>query len=222
MSAGEAAAPRGAATPADVAAELPELADLLAGLPDSAWDAPSLCAGWRVREVVAHMTLPMHASTAAVVVGLVRARFRFDVLADRRARLDGRRTPAELVAALRAPRMLAWTPPGGGVGGALVHAVVHGLDITRALELDRRPPPARLLLALDGLTSPRSLAALGADVAGVRLTATDLDWSYGEGRVVSAPAEDLVLILAGRRLVTRPSADPAVRAANAPDPRTGP
>ncbi|MEO7448122.1 MAG: hypothetical protein ABI336_07585, partial [Humibacillus sp.] len=95
-----------------------------------------------------------------------------------------------------------WTPPGGGVTGALVHAVVHGLDITRALELDRRPPPERLRLALDGLTSPRSRSTLGADVTGVRLTATDLQWSLGEGRVVSAPAEELVLILAGRQPAT--------------------
>ena len=207
----------------EVEAELTELADLLATLPEAAWDAPSLCAGWRVREVVAHMTLPMHASTAAFAMDFARARFRFDVLADRRARLDGQRTPAELLAALRAPRMLAWTPPGGGVTGALVHAVVHGLDITRALELDRQPPAARLRLALDGLTSRRSLSALGADVTGVRLTATDLEWAHGEGRVVSARAEELVLVLAGRQPKTRPSPDPAVRAAaSAPDPRPEP
>ncbi|MCU1536592.1 MAG: hypothetical protein JWP82_943 [Humibacillus sp.] len=187
----------------EVAAELTELADTLAGLPDEAWDAPSLCEGWRVREVVSHVTLPMHASTAAVAWGFVRSGFRWDRLADRRARLDGRRTPDELVAALRAPRMQAWTPPGGGATGALVHAVVHGLDITRALGLERRPPPDRLRLVLDGLTSPRSLAVLGADVTGVQLHATDLDWRHGEGRVVRAPAVDLALILAGRRPLPR-------------------
>src|SRR5512141_2377630 len=96
-----------------VAAELSELADVLAVLPDDAWDAPSLCAGWRVREVVAHLTLPMHASAPVVVLGLLRARMRWDVLADRRARLDARQSPEQLVAALRAPRMQAWTPPGG-------------------------------------------------------------------------------------------------------------
>ena len=185
----------------EVAAELTALADLLADLPPQTWDAPSLCDGWRVREVVAHVTLPMHASTVAVATGVVRAGFRWDVFADRRAHLDGRRTPAELVAALRAPRMQGWRPPGGGATGALVHAVVHGLDVTRALGLERRPPPERLRLVLDGLTSPRSLAVLRADVAGVELRADDIDWRHGEGRVVSAPAVDLALVLAGRQPV---------------------
>jgi uncharacterized protein (TIGR03083 family) len=183
-----------------VAAELSELADLLAVLPADAWDAPSLCPGWRVREVVAHLTLPMHASAPVVVLGLLRARLRWDVLADRRARLDAaRQTPEQLLAALRAPRMQAWTPPGGGATGALIHAVIHGLDITEALNLDRRPPTARTRIVLDGLTAPRSLSHFGVALQGLQLRAEDLDWSYGIGRVVSAPAVDLALILSGRR-----------------------
>ena len=182
-----------------VAAELTELADVLAELPAAAWDAPSLCPGWRVREVVAHLTLPMHASPPVVMLGLLRARMRWDVLADRRARLDARQSPEQLIAALRAPRMQAWTPPGGGATGALVHAVVHGLDITEALGLDRRPPAARTRVVLDGLTAPRSLSHFGVALEGMQLRADDVDWSYGSGRVVSAPAADLALILSGRR-----------------------
>ncbi|GAA2499465.1 maleylpyruvate isomerase family mycothiol-dependent enzyme [Terrabacter carboxydivorans] len=192
-----------------VAGELSELADLLAGLPAAAWDAPSLCPGWRVREVVAHMTLPMHASPPVVLLGLLRARMRWDVLADRRARLDARRTPEQLLAALRAPRMLAWTPPGGGATGALVHAVVHGLDITEALAVGRRPPAARTRIVLDGLTVPRSLTHFGVALQGMQLQAEDLDWSYGSGRVVRAPAAELALILSGRRLAD-PEASKAV------------
>jgi uncharacterized protein (TIGR03083 family) len=191
-----------------VAAELTELADLLAVLPADAWDAPSLCAGWRVREVVAHLTLPMHASAPVVVLGLLRARFRWDVLADRRARLDAQQTPAQLLAALRAPRMQAWTPPGGGATGALVHAVIHGLDITEALNLDRRPPAARTRIVLDGLTTPRSLSHFGVALQGLQLRADDLDWSFGTGRVLSAPAVDLALILSGRHPVTPEASQP--------------
>jgi uncharacterized protein (TIGR03083 family) len=181
-----------------VAAELSELADLLEALPASAWDTPSLCPGWRVREVVAHLTLPMHAATPVIVLGLVRARFRWDVLADRRARLDARQTPEQLLAALRAPRMQAWAPPGGGATGALVHAVVHGLDITEALNLSRRPPAPRMRLALEGLTAPRSLSHFGVSLDGVQLRAEDLEWSCGRGQVVTGPAVVLALILSGR------------------------
>ena len=31
--------------------------DVLKALPEADWNAPSLCAGWRTREVVAHMTM---------------------------------------------------------------------------------------------------------------------------------------------------------------------
>lgn len=187
----------------EVATELAELADLLEALPSSAWDASSLCPGWRVREVVAHLTLPMHASAPVVVLGLLRAGFRWNVLADRRARLDARKTPEQLLAALRAPRMQAWTPPGGGPTGALVHAVVHGLDITEALNLNRHPPAERMRLALEGLTAQRSLSHFGVSLDGLQLRAEDLDWSYGQGRVITAPATDLALILSGRQPANR-------------------
>jgi uncharacterized protein (TIGR03083 family) len=41
-----------------IAAQRAELAEVLAGLPAPRWDEPTLCAGWRVREVVAHITMP--------------------------------------------------------------------------------------------------------------------------------------------------------------------
>ena len=37
-----------------IAAQRAELAEVLAGLPAPSWDEPTLCAGWRVREAVAH------------------------------------------------------------------------------------------------------------------------------------------------------------------------
>ena len=40
-----------------VAAEFTRLADLLDAVSDARWDTPSLCAGWRVREVIAHLTM---------------------------------------------------------------------------------------------------------------------------------------------------------------------
>jgi hypothetical protein len=38
-------------------AERLSFADLLEGLSDEQWDAPSLCAGWTVRHVPAHLTV---------------------------------------------------------------------------------------------------------------------------------------------------------------------
>ncbi|MEO9221983.1 MAG: maleylpyruvate isomerase N-terminal domain-containing protein, partial [Mycobacteriaceae bacterium] len=40
-----------------VAAEFQKLASALADIPEPKWSAPSLCDGWSVRNVVAHLTM---------------------------------------------------------------------------------------------------------------------------------------------------------------------
>ncbi|MEU7909093.1 maleylpyruvate isomerase family mycothiol-dependent enzyme [Actinoplanes sp. NPDC049118] len=183
-----------------VAAERAEQADLLAGLRPDQWDAPTLCAGWRVREVVAHTTMPFRATLGRTMLELARARGNVNRMADRCARRDAARlSAAELLASLRDNIDHPWTPPGGGVRGALSHDVIHGLDITVGLGLDRRVPPERVALVLAGL-SPRNIAFFGADLDGIALRATDLDWGHGSGTPVRGMAQDLLLVLCGRRM----------------------
>ena len=183
-----------------MAAERGEQAELLAGLRPEQWDAPTLCAGWRVREVIAHTTMPYRASLGRTVLELARARGNVNRMADRCARRDAARlSAAELLASLRDNIDHPWTPPGGGARGALSHDVIHGLDITVGLGLDRQVPPERVALVLAGL-SRRNIAFFGADLDGVALRATDLDWSYGSGTPVRGSAQDLLLVLCGRRL----------------------
>jgi uncharacterized protein (TIGR03083 family) len=183
------------------AAERRELAELLAGLPGDAWDAPTLCAGWRVREVVAHMTMPFRLPPARFVGYLIAARGNFDRMADRRARADAAAlSPRELTAALRDNAEHPWKPPGGRPEAALAHDVTHGLDITVALGLDRRVPEDRMRLVLAGADNPRAIRYFGVDLGGVHLSATDLDWTYGTGTPVRGTAQDLLLVLSGRTL----------------------
>jgi uncharacterized protein (TIGR03083 family) len=183
-----------------IAAERRELASLLAALPDADWDAPSLCAGWRVREVVAHMTMPFRYSTLQFATALARARLDFAKMADRCARRDAKAPPAELVAALRAGERYPWQPPGGGFEGALTHDVIHGLDITVALGTGRHVPQDRLRQVLATVSGIQSRKHFGVDLTGISLRATDLDWSDGTGATVSGEAQDLALLLCGRTL----------------------
>ncbi|SCG75596.1 maleylpyruvate isomerase family mycothiol-dependent enzyme [Micromonospora coxensis] len=185
---------------AAVAAERREQAALLAALRPEQWDAPTLCDGWRVREVVAHITMPFRASLGRTLVELVRAGGSVNRMADRCARRDAARlSPAQLVAALADNAEHPWTPPGGGVAGALSHDVIHGLDVTVGLGLDRRVPPERVAAVLAGM-SPRSIRFFGVDLTGVRLEATDLDWRLGAGTPLRGLAQDLLLVVCGRRL----------------------
>ncbi|MFC0007624.1 maleylpyruvate isomerase family mycothiol-dependent enzyme [Micromonospora siamensis] len=183
-----------------VRAERGDQVRLLAALEAGQWDAPTLCAGWRVREVVAHVTMPLRMSTGRTLLELARSRGRFDRMADRYARREAARLSAEqLLAVRRATVDHPWTPPGGGTHGALAHEVIHGLDITVGLGLDRLVPAQRMALVLAGMR-PRALAYFGTDLTGVRLQATDLDWGHGAGTPVRGLAQDLLLVVCGRRL----------------------
>ena len=182
----------------ETAAERARLADLYADLRPDQWSAASLCAGWRTREVVAHVTLPYRHSSVRVLRGIAAARGRFDLFADRIAREDtARHSDAELLAALRDNVTNPWRPPGGGQAGALSHDVIHGLDVTEALGLPR-PPADRVRNVIVG-AGPRALRYFGTDLTGLRLVATDTDLSLGEGpEVVELPAVDLLLRVSGR------------------------
>jgi uncharacterized protein (TIGR03083 family) len=183
-----------------VVAERTELAAMLGELTAEQWDAPTLCAGWRVREVVAHMTMPFRMSVPRFALEMVKARGDFNRMADVVARRDaGAMSAAALLAALRDNVAHPWSPPGGGPTGALSHDVIHGLDISVGLDLDRRPPPERVGLVLAGLRA-RNLNFFGTDLSGVRLTATDLDWAYGDGAPLRGAAQDLLLAVCGRRV----------------------
>lgn len=204
----------------EIAAEREELADMLDGLRPQEWDAPSLCAGWRVREVAAHMSLGFRYPLPRILRELVMARGSLHRMTDRCARRDaGTLTTAELADALRDNARHPWKPPVGGIAGALGHDVVHGLDITLALGHERQVPAERVRVLLENVT-PKSARFFGADLSGVRLRATDAEWSFGagaplsgtplsgerspgqppSGETLSGTSQDLLMVLYGRRL----------------------
>ncbi len=101
--------------PVKIAAERRELARVLSDLPASAWDAQTLCAGWRVREVVAHMTMPFRYSAARFAAELARSGGRFNAMSDRIARRDAAAvSAADLVSVMQDNATNPWKPPGGG------------------------------------------------------------------------------------------------------------
>lgn len=184
-----------------VTAERMELSALLAELPESAWDAPSLCAGWRVREVVAHMTMPFRSTPLTFLLGMVRASGDFDKASNRWAREGAAKfTSAELTASMRDNAGNRWKPPGGGLASALGHDVIHGLDVTVALGLDRDVPAEHLTVVLDGPGAAKGRKYFGVDLDGIELRATDLDWSLGSGKPLEGKAQHLLLVTCGRLL----------------------
>jgi uncharacterized protein (TIGR03083 family) len=183
-----------------VAAQRREFGDVLEGLPESDWNAPSLCSGWRVREVVAHMTMPFRYPAPRFLGEMVRSRGNFARMADRVARRDARAPIGTLLDGWRTNEDHPWKPPGGGLKGALTHDVVHGLDITIPLGIEHPVSEQALRVVLDHATTPLSLKHSGLDVTGIRFEADDLDWAFGDGKPLHGRARYLLMVLMDRRL----------------------
>ena len=185
---------------ADVAATYLDLADLLSAAGPSVWDAPSLCEAWRVREVVAHVTMPVRYTESEFMVALEAVGGDFTTLSNAVAARDGALPSDSLLADLRSDVLHRWEPPGGGPAGALTHGVIHSLDIVEAVPLPYRIPEGPLRVVLDLVGAKGSPNLFGTDLAGVELRADDLDWSSGSGMLVTGPAQALALVACGRVL----------------------
>lgn len=179
-------------------AERTRMAAILDGLAPEQWAAPSLCAGWRVREVVAHLNMTETQTEAEFAAALGAADGDIDVAVDRTARADvARYSDAEMLAIQKSRIPSRWTPGPGATSGALAHEVIHGLDITIPLGL---PGPApRVLAATVAGASAEDLAFFGVDLAGLRLAAVDSGLVLGDGpREVRLPTLTILLIATGR------------------------
>ena len=183
-----------------LADERRSLADLLDGLDREEWRRPSLCDGWSVEDVVAHLTLATRLSKPAAIARVLGARGDINrMIGDAARHRSARYAPADLVAQLRETADSPRRPLGTQEWDPLVDVLVHAQDVARPV--GRSPDMAldRVHPALDHVWSS-SFYGAAKRFAGLRLVATDADWSRGEGdREVRGPASGLLLLATGRR-----------------------
>ena len=197
-SAGRARASRGddAGTGALLDVERTRLLAVLEELDDQQWDTQSLCAGWRVRDVVVHLLMPYELSVPRLALRIAAARFDFDAAASRWATADPR-SPVEITRALRATAQRTYRIP--GAQPPLTHLVVHAGDVYRPLGLEHRIHPRSADAVLEEMTSPAFRGFLPAGLLeGLALRASDTGWSSGRGAAVVGSAPALITSIAGR------------------------
>ncbi len=172
------------------------IADLAAELTPDQWETPSLAEGWRVRDVVAHLTMIFSVSNPAFLVGLIRHRSMPRYM-DHWARHTAKASTGDLVARMRAGAKDRFTPPGAGPQGPLTDLVIHGLDIRLPLGLDVDIAPEAARTTLGVLTSRRGrlFGVTGDPFTGRRLETTDLDWDHGTGPATQATTIEMILHL---------------------------
>ncbi|MBW0270020.1 hypothetical protein ATM97_02515 [Nocardia sp. MH4] len=182
-----------------VAVERAGLADLLADLPESAWDTASLCDGWRIRDVVAHLVLATRVTIGSLVVNVIRARGDLDrLIHDTAVRLADRSSTAELLDALRVTVDSRATPIGTTPIDRLMDLLVHGQDIAVPLGIDQVMPTAAAQWSLERVWTMGTPFRARTRLAGYALTATDTGWHAGTGTPITGTAAELLMIVTGR------------------------
>lgn len=175
-------------------------ADYLASLAPEDWQRASLCAGWTVTDVVAHMLVVPTMSKAKVFASFSSSGFNLDKMnAKLVTKLTAQLSPNEILAKTRASASSRSLPPGLKLPGAYNELVVHAADVSEAVGAQFDLPTADYVASLDHLKESQAVFGAKKRIAGLKLQANDTVWTTGTGPVVEGSAKQLVLAMAGRR-----------------------
>jgi uncharacterized protein (TIGR03083 family) len=198
--------------------------ELLEGLTPAQWDEPSLCEGWTVRHVAAHLTGQQQG--VGDVIRFISAHPRMlrsvtlnAAIHDSAVLLAGELSTDEIIGRIRAMivsrRHNVFVTPRETLTDILVHS--QDIAVPLGLDLPIRPGPGALSATRCWDTRGSWLSSVfrRLPLEGYRLRATDIDWSRGEGLEVAGPVGAILLLLSGRPValerLTGPGAD-ALRA----------
>ncbi len=197
-----------------IRAERLALVDYLNTLTPAQWATPSLCSGWSVQHVAAHLAWTPTVSPRQAMTELVRCGFRPNKLNADTAERWSRRGPAEILHQLQEKAENNANPIAVPRDATLVDSVVHALDIRRPFGTQREIPEQAFKPAADFCANTRWPASVmvggsvGKRINGLRLVADGYDWSWGRGPEVRASGETIMLVLTGRRVAPHELAGP--------------
>lgn len=174
------------------------LVEDLEGLSDEQWQTPSLCPGWSVHDVVAHLIDSAITTRLGFVRQMFMAHLDFDRANDHGVAKHRTTDPVDTLEAFRAVCDRTDTPP-GPLATRLVEAYVHGEDIRRPVGIHRDYPSEHVMTALEYMARTGARFGGGRErVRGLRLRPLADGRAIGEGAEVRAEAIALLLAASGR------------------------
>ena len=182
---------------ATIAAERGALANDLGDLTPAQWDTPSICAGWTVRDIVAHLSATASLNPATFFAGMAKARFSFDQFANGRIAKHRGADPVATLAEFRRLQNSTSAPPGPRTSW-LGEVVIHGADVRRPLGIPHTYTLGAVRRVIDFYKGSNMLTGSKNRIAGLALYATDQDWQHGQGDVIEGPLLSLLLAMTGR------------------------
>ena len=187
------------------------LADDLAGMTAEQWATPSLCGGWSVHDVLAHMVATAKMTPPKSLVKMLAAGFSFPRFADKEIAAEGAGGPEATLASFRAVRTSTSSPPGPKLSW-LGETIVHAEDIRRPLGIAHSYPLSSVTQVMDFYAGSNVLIGGKRRIEGLTLTATDTGWSRGSGPAVEGPALALLLAMTGRKVALDQLTGPGLEA----------
>ena len=173
------------------------LADLLESLPAEDWQRQSLCESWTIRDVGAHVSMA-EAGFRDILWPAVRSGFSYNGMV-RYAALHNPASHEEIVTTIRGFASTHRLAPFVSELEPLLDVMVHVQDICIPLGIERAIPPDVGAVAATRMLALRGPMRLWRPPTDRRLVATDVEWSFGDGPVVEAPMQAILLGLTGRR-----------------------
>jgi uncharacterized protein (TIGR03083 family) len=175
------------------------LADILAGLSDADWQHDTLCPGWTVKDVAAHVISNPQLGLRQVSGMFARNIGRgYNAMIYREVRrLGALETPASVLADFETYAESTRKVPVTTTIEPLLDVLVHSQDILRPLGLHHDMPPDAAAVAADRARLFGATMGWGA-ARKVRLVATDIDWVRGRGPTIEGPMQELLMITSGR------------------------
>ena len=170
----------------------------LQSLTDDQWSATSMCSNWSVHDVVAHMTATAKITPGSFFPKLAGSGFSLGRLQAKDIAAERGATPADGLARFEAVVDSTKHPP-GPLDTMLGETIIHSEDIRRALGIAHEYPTASVVQVADFFKGSNLILGTKKRIAGLRLQATDAEWSTGDGPLVSGPVLSLLLAMTGRK-----------------------
>jgi uncharacterized protein (TIGR03083 family) len=177
------------------------LAATLAELDDGDWSHDTLCAGWTVLDVAAHVISTPQIGWRQLAEMTVRNLGRsYNTMIFREVkRLGAAQTAGSVLSDFATFASSTHHVPTTTSVEPLIDALLHHQDIVRPLGRARAMNPEAAAVAADRVRLLAPLMGTGRLLRSVRLEATDVRWSRGRGPTIRGPIQELLMIASGRQ-----------------------
>lgn len=182
-------------------AERAALAATLAELDDGDWSHDTLCPGWTVLDVAAHVISTPQIGWRRLAQMTARNLGRgYNTMIFREVkRLGAEQTAGSVLSDFATYAASTHHVPTTTSVEPLIDALLHHQDIVRPLGRARTMNPEAAVVAADRVRLLAPLMGTGRLLRSVRMEATDITWSRGRGPTIRGPIQELLMIASGRQ-----------------------